>query len=422
MLAIPYALTDQILVKVDKSGLHTKAVDPSHVAMVELDISKKAMEAYRVPVEGVFGIDLDKMADFLKVARKDDLIEIWIDIDRNRLCLEIDNLTRRMAMADPMGIPWPKIPNIDHPNHIQIDPSEIAKAIKIVSTIDDHIVFRGDRDLFSMEGENDVDGMGKKMPRDLLPDYDVREDFQAKYPLDYLIKMIKKSVDLLKISGGKNAKALPVSIDITTDYPIKISGEKDYVTFTYLLAPRLDSDEEEREERVPEPMDPRDQALQNAFGVLNNLEKALIDLERWDKISEIMEHAPDPEGYMDERLHALQEAIDSLCGIPLLEGLATKLWALDELPPEPDTPEEEEVEIETEETTDAPTEEVPIETEDKDIPEYQRIQNKITALADTIEYNQIKQTAIDMGITPCGDATNILWQIYADGDLEAIEA
>ena len=40
-------LVDEVKFNVDKDGLRVKAVDPAHVAMVDLQVERGAFEAYR---------------------------------------------------------------------------------------------------------------------------------------------------------------------------------------------------------------------------------------------------------------------------------------------------------------------------------------------------------------------------------------
>ena len=61
------ALVDEAKMNVSEDGIQVKAVDPSHVAMLEANLVKSAVDSYEAAsVE--MGIDVDKLKTVLSVA------------------------------------------------------------------------------------------------------------------------------------------------------------------------------------------------------------------------------------------------------------------------------------------------------------------------------------------------------------------
>ncbi|NLU46235.1 MAG: DNA polymerase sliding clamp, partial [Euryarchaeota archaeon] len=60
-------LIDEVKFTVDADGMSLKAVDPAHVAMIELNIGAKAFESFSAD-ELELGLDLDKVKTVLKLA------------------------------------------------------------------------------------------------------------------------------------------------------------------------------------------------------------------------------------------------------------------------------------------------------------------------------------------------------------------
>ena len=72
------ALVDEAKMNVSEDGIQVKAVDPSHVAMIEANLVKSAFDSYEAaPVE--MGIDVDKFKTVLSVAGKEDMVDMEKD-------------------------------------------------------------------------------------------------------------------------------------------------------------------------------------------------------------------------------------------------------------------------------------------------------------------------------------------------------
>ena len=61
------ALVDEAKFNIKSDGISLRAVDPAHVAMLDMVLQKKAFEEYKAK-ECELGIDIDKLKDVLKLA------------------------------------------------------------------------------------------------------------------------------------------------------------------------------------------------------------------------------------------------------------------------------------------------------------------------------------------------------------------
>ena len=93
------SLVDEAKLNVSEDGIQIKAVDPSHVAMIETNLVKSAFDSYESDAMEM-GLDIDKFKNVLTVAGKDDMVELEKDDDLNRLVVNIGNLTRAMPLLD----------------------------------------------------------------------------------------------------------------------------------------------------------------------------------------------------------------------------------------------------------------------------------------------------------------------------------
>src|SRR2546422_1803062 len=102
-------LVDEAKFNVGKDSVTVKAVDPAHVAMVDLTLDRGAFEAYKAD-EGELGIDMDKMKEILRLAKAGEAIAFGQDEGKNRLVGAGGNTTRRVGPGDTPGMSDPQVP------------------------------------------------------------------------------------------------------------------------------------------------------------------------------------------------------------------------------------------------------------------------------------------------------------------------
>ena len=107
------SLVDEAKINVSEDGLQVKAVDPSHVAMIEANLMKTAFDSFEVS-DIQMGLDIDKFKSVLTMAGKDEMVILEKDDELNRLVVNIGNLTRAMPLLDTSGMPDPKAVSYTH--------------------------------------------------------------------------------------------------------------------------------------------------------------------------------------------------------------------------------------------------------------------------------------------------------------------
>lgn len=225
-------LVDEAKFNAGKDGITVKAVDPAHVAMVDLFLGKDAFEEYQAEDQEL-GIDIDKMKEVLKLARAGETISMDYDEDKNRLVMNVGNVTRKMALVDTAGMSDPKVPNLNLPVKLSLRAEELRQGIRASESVSDHVALISTPEGFEMVSEGDTDSVNLKLPKDLLESLECKEKARSLFPLDYFSSMVKAI-------GATSV----VTMYLGTDYPVKmefpISDEKGHVS--YLLAPRIESE------------------------------------------------------------------------------------------------------------------------------------------------------------------------------------
>jgi proliferating cell nuclear antigen len=231
-LNVVSTLVDEAKFNITEDGISLRAVDPAHVAMIDLKLKSSAFENYKAS-ESELGIDITKMIDVLKLAKPNDLISITHDEEKNRLIIKILNITRSMALVDTTGMAEPKVPNLSLPAKVVINTQELTQGIKASESVSDHISLSANPDGFELSSEGDTDAVNLKLSKDLLAELKCKENVKSLFSLDYFSNMVKSA-----------SSAETITMNLGTDFPVKIefnladkNGE-----VNYLLAPRIESE------------------------------------------------------------------------------------------------------------------------------------------------------------------------------------
>ncbi len=225
-------LVDEAKIQVTPEGMSLKAVDPAHVAMVDLSIGKKAFVEYKA-TDMDMGVDLDKLKDILKLAGSGDTIEMEYKEDAHRLVFKIGHITRRMALVDTANMGDPKVPNLNLPNQVTVLASELQQGIKASEAVSDHVALVAEGKTFELIADGDTDQVHLKLEDGELIKIQAPEKSRSLFSLDYFANMSKVA---------KPADAL--TLHLGTDYPVKIEFDiaDGMGHIVYLLAPRIESE------------------------------------------------------------------------------------------------------------------------------------------------------------------------------------
>jgi proliferating cell nuclear antigen len=225
-------LVNEVKFNISPKGISLRAVDPAHVAMVDLQIKSKAFDEYKAD-EMELGIDMDKLGGIMRLSSAGDIVSLEYDEEANRLIVKIGNLVRKMGLIDTAGMPDPKMPNLSLPAKIVIKASELNQGVRASEAVSDHIALTVSEDNFELFAEGDTDTVNLKLPKDMLVELTASSKCKSLFSIDYFSNMIKS------VRGDGE-----ITMQLGNDNPIRvefdIADSKGHVT--YLLAPRIESE------------------------------------------------------------------------------------------------------------------------------------------------------------------------------------
>ena len=231
IVTIVSTLVDEAKFSITPNGIRLRAVDPAHVAMVDLKLNKEAFEEYKAD-ESELGIDVTKLEQFLRLAKAGEIIDIMNDEEKRRLNVAVGNTTKRMSLIDTTGMSEPKVPNLNLPAKVTLKIEDISQGIKASESVSDHIALTVTKDSFEMVCEGDTDQVQMKLLKDQLIELECEDKVKSLFPLEYFSNMMRAIPSQAKIT-----------LNLGNDYPVKIefSIANGNGSVVFLLAPRIES-------------------------------------------------------------------------------------------------------------------------------------------------------------------------------------
>ena len=224
---------DEARFKIDESGIRVRAVDPANVAMDDLTLNASAFESYDA-TPGVLGLDLDRFADPVNLAKKDDLVQFSLDRETRKLVVFVDGIEFRMACLDPATIrAEPTLPELELPASATLDRDVLQQGVKAADLVADHVGFRMNAtdEVLRIEAKGDTDAVDFQLDEEELVQATFAEA-SSLFSLDYMKKIVRTI-----------PKGASVTVDFGSEFPIMLSYEldDDAGSMTRMLAPRIET-------------------------------------------------------------------------------------------------------------------------------------------------------------------------------------
>lgn len=226
-------LIDEAGINVDENGIKLRAMDPAHVALVDFELSKDAFSLFEVKEPLVLGLDLDRFNTILKRAGGNDKIALELDEETNMLKIRFKNSSTRTFNLPLIDVSEEdlKVPTLDFPSVVEIDPKIISEGIKDAEIVSDHVILKTDENSLYIIAKGDLGNVEVKVSKDEAIAFDVRKEATSMFSIEYLKDMIRAS-DI----------ATSVRISLGANIPVKADFMAENARLSFLLAPRIESE------------------------------------------------------------------------------------------------------------------------------------------------------------------------------------
>lgn len=228
-------LVEEATFDVKPEGMYLRAMDPSHVAMVDFEYQKDAFQEFECAGTTKICVSLGEMLKLLKRVGSGETLEMTLDKAANRLSMKLTGrYTRRFAipLLQPSTSELPT-PKLTFDARIKLDADHLKDAILEVSNVSDQVRFTASQDRLSLVGESETGRVEIDFERDnpSVYEFNVQGEVKALYGISFLEDMVR--------AGSDNSKL--VSVEFSTDKPVKLDYElPPRGRLTYYLAPRIE--------------------------------------------------------------------------------------------------------------------------------------------------------------------------------------
>ena len=241
-------IIDEALFDAGPQGITFRSMDPSHIALIDINWPSSAFEKYHCDSTIKFGVRIDEFSKIIKRANANDSIEIGVILDNSSLNIKttgggyLRNYKMRLIETTGNRSPLPQMTfdtkiviGIATLDKILNDVGAISEKITIdssgISTNKKTVIFIGDSDRGEARVTMDADDGNNKSKVELLEEITVKENSKSTYNIDFISKIIR--------AIGNQSSNL-VTMEYSSNKPLRLefllSG---VVKLQFYLAPRV---------------------------------------------------------------------------------------------------------------------------------------------------------------------------------------
>lgn len=227
-------LVDEGVFIASPNGIRLRAMDPSRVAMVDLELPASAFETYQCDGEVPIGVNFDDVKSIVKRAKSDEKLELEISEARLKIKL-IGKLTRTFSLPLlDLGKEELSVPKITFSANAKLLASSLEDAIKDAEVVSDFVKLIAEENSLKIVASGDRGEVEIEITKDSgeLLSMELKEPSRALYSLSYLKKMMSAS-DLSDVCALMFSTDMPLRLDFNMAMGGKI---------TYYLAPRMEAE------------------------------------------------------------------------------------------------------------------------------------------------------------------------------------
>ena len=234
MIASIEKILDESVFLATSEGLSLRALDTSHVVMVDLFYPRDSFTEYEVEgEEASFGVSFSLLSKVLRRARKEDALELRVDESSIEISLISRGVRRFRIPQISLALERLPEPRITYTVEARLMSTTFREAVKDLEPIADVIALQAvDEDILVMRGEGDIaSGEAEfSLSRGSMIDYRVESPDTSSYTLEYFTYM-NQAAQAAEI----------VSVRYSADAPVRVDVEyQDGGRLTFYVSPRID--------------------------------------------------------------------------------------------------------------------------------------------------------------------------------------
>ncbi len=227
-------IVEEATFEATSQGLNFRGMDPSHIALIDLNWPNSAFEKYECSQPLKIGLKIEDFVKLIKRASSNDKVEL--ETKDNSLMIKFVNSYKKeylIHLIEPYSSSTP-LPKISLNSKAVIKTKALEKLLDDVQVVSETVNISAKKDQIILEGQGDT-GNAKilldKTNEDIIS-VDVKEESTATYSLSHLHNII----------GSLSSVSENVSLEFSTKMPIKLLFKIGAygIDLCYYLAPRIE--------------------------------------------------------------------------------------------------------------------------------------------------------------------------------------
>ncbi len=263
-------IVDEAIFNATSEGISFRAMDPSHVALIDIQWSSAAFESYQCDSEIVFAVRVDEFLKLLKRADKDESVEVSItnnsnnsnvtdestsststaggtaststtDVSALSLKFTKQNAKKsrhyKLRLLDINSSPTTPLPKLNFTTKVTMSLKALVDALKDIEVVSDQVTIysNGNSKIIQFEGKGDTGEakitleQGGDEVMEIIMQEGINES-RATYSIEYLVDIVNAIDDAENIVLEYSSR-MPLRLEFILPFMCKIH---------YYLAPRVE--------------------------------------------------------------------------------------------------------------------------------------------------------------------------------------
>ena len=221
-------LVTEVRIKIDSQGLSITAMDPANVSMVRFLLPKGSFSRFETGND-VLGVNLDSLKRILK--RCGTGSSLIIEKQENLLNIQIQDKIKRTFNLSLIEIESEEkeMPGLEFSSVVELNSEDFIDSIEDCAVVSDACSFVVRDGKFIIESK----GLNSAMSEFSGDEAKISaENCRSRYSLEYLQKFVKAS----KLSEK-------TVLRFAEDHPLKMDIRNDFLEISFLLAPRVETED-----------------------------------------------------------------------------------------------------------------------------------------------------------------------------------
>jgi len=214
---------------IDENGLTFRGMDPSHVALIDVNMSSNSFEKFEVKEPGLFSVRIDELHKIIKTLDKKDSISLSVNDDL--LNISTRQSKTQLRTIEHMAVDTP-LPKLNYNSIVGISFNDFKRSLKQIEAVSEYVVFEATHNIFKLSGHGDSGSNEITFERGMpeLPELNVNEDSKSTYSLEYMLELFK------------HLQLGTIELMFSSKQPLKLKARLDNSsTIEYYLAPRVEN-------------------------------------------------------------------------------------------------------------------------------------------------------------------------------------